>query len=193
MNIISFLLFAISANTDNFVVALSYGLKNVKIGLLSNLLISLITLVGTILSMTLSKVIVNIIPINISKLMGSMILILIGLWTIVRPFLNGNSSNSILENPEKVDKDRSFSIDPKESLTLAFALTINNIGLGIGGSIAGLNVLITSFLTFIFSFLMILLGYSLGSSYISKVLGNRATFISGLLMIGLGLSEAFLC
>lgn len=193
MNIISLLLFAISANTDNFVVALSYGIKEIKIGFLSNFFISLISLIGTILSMTLSKVIVNIIPVNISKLIGSLILILIGLWTIVKPLLKDYSSNSILENPEKIDKDSSFSIDPKESITLAFALTINNIGLGIGGSIAGLNILITSFLTFIFSFLMILIGYFIGSKYFSKVLGNRATFISGLLMIGLGLSEAFLC
>ena len=115
------------------------------------------------------------------------------MWTIVKPLLKDYSSNSILENPEKIDKDSSFSIDPKESITLAFALTINNIGLGIGGSIAGLNILITSFLTFIFSFLMILIGYFIGSKYFSKVLGNRATFVSGLLMIGLGLSEAFLC
>ena len=188
MNIISLLLFAISANTDNFVVALSYGIKEIKIGFLSNFFISLISLIGTILSMTLSKVIVNIIPVNISKLIGSLILILIGLWTIVKPLLKDYSSNSILENPEKIDKDSSFSIDPKESITLAFALTINNIGLGIGGSIAGLNIL-----TFIFIFLMILIGYFIGSKYFSKVLGNRATFVSGLLMIGLGLSEAFLC
>lgn len=124
MHILSPLLFAISANTDNFVVGLSYGIKKIKIGLVSNLLIALISLVGTILSMSVGKIIFDFVPENASNLIGSIILILIGSWTIVKPLFKKIRSDDVLENPEKVDKDNSSSIDAKESVTSCFR--INN-------------------------------------------------------------------
>lgn len=192
MNMLSSLLFAISANTDNFVVGLSYGINKIKIGLTSNLLISLITMTGTFLSMSLSKVIVNFIPTSVANIIGGVMLILIGIWTIVKPSLNNIQSVNILENPEKADKDKSLHIDPKESITLALALTINNIGLGIGASITGLNILFTTILTFIFSIIMLIFGYFFGSYYLSKLFSKRAIIISGLLIISLGVFEIFI-
>ena len=192
MHILSPLLFTISANTDNFVVGLSYGIKKIKIGLVSNLLIALISLVGTILSMSVGKIIFDFVPENASNLIGSIILILIGSWTIVKPLFKKIRSDDVLENPEKVDKDNSSSIDAKESVTLAFALTINNVGLGIGASITGLNIVITSSLTFIFSLSMIMIGYVLGSYCLSKVFSKKATIISGLIIIALGIYEMFI-
>ncbi len=189
MHILSPFLFAISANTDNFVVGLSYGIKKIKIGLVSNLLIALISLVGTILSMLVGKIIFSFIPEIISNSIGSIMLMLIGSWTLVKPILKNIHSDDILENPEKADTDNSSSIDPKESIALAFALTINNIGLGIGASITGLNIAITSSLTFILSLLTIIIGYAFGSYCLSKVFSKRATIISGLIIIALGIYE----
>ena len=191
MHILSSLVFAISANTDNFVVGVSYGIKKIKIGLVSNLLIALISLLGTILSMSVGKIIFNFLPGNTSNLIGSIILIIIGGWTIVKPLLK-SISDGVLENPEKVDIDNSSNIDAKESIILAFALTINNVGLGIGASITGLNIVITSSLTFVFSLLMIIVGYALGSYYLSKVFSKNATIISGLIIIALGIYEMFI-
>lgn len=189
MNILSSFLFAISANTDNFVVGLSYGTKKVKIGLVSNLIISLISVAGTMLSMSFSKIIINFIPENISNFIGSAILILIGVFTIVKPLLDGNNSGGIFENPEKADKDNSSNIDAKESVALAFALTINNVGLGIGAGVTGLSIVTTSILTLVFSLSMIMVGYYLGSNYLSKVFSKKATIISGLIIIALGIFE----
>ncbi len=190
MNILSSLLYAISANTDNFVVGLSYGIKKIKVGHVSNLLISFITMIGTILSMLLSKGIVKLLPINGSNVVGSTILILIGVWTIVKPLIKGVDSDCILDNPEKADKDNSSTIDVKESIILALALSINNVGLGIGASITGLNILLTSILTFVLSFLMITFGCYLGSYYFSKLFSKRATIVSGVIIITLGIFEA---
>ena len=155
MNVISSILFAISANADNLVVGLSYGINKIKIRPISNLIISIITVTGTILSMSLSKVIVRFLPVYISSIIGSVILILMGAWTLFKILFKKTNLNSILNNPEKADKDNSLDIDRKEAIILAFALSINNMGLGIGASITGLNVIITSFFTFVFSLLMI--------------------------------------
>lgn len=189
MNVLSSLLFATSANADNFVVGLSYGINNIKIGLISNLLISLITMTGTIISMALSRIILEFMPIFLANIIGGAMLILIGIWTITKPLLNNIQSNSILENPEKADKDESSHIDSKEATTLALALSINNVGLGIGASITGLNIILTATFTFIFSMAMIVIGYFFGSYYLSKFFNKRATIVSGLLIIILGILE----
>lgn len=189
MHILSSLLFAFSANVDNFVVGLSYGIKKIKIGFMSNLLIALISLAGTVLSMLAGKIIFDFMPKNVSNSIGSTMLILIGTWTIVKPLLKNKNSNDILDNPEKADVDNSSSIDGKESIVLAFALTINNVGLGIGASITGLNVVLTSFFTFIFSMIMITAGHICGSNYLSKVFSKSAAIVSGLIIIFLGVYE----
>lgn len=188
MNILSSLLFAISANADNFVVALSYGINKIRIGFSSNLLISLITLTGTALSMSLIKIISSPVPENIANLIGSVMLILIGVWTIVKPLLKKTDSDGIIDNPEKADKDNSSTIDARESITLGLALTLNNVGLGIGASITGLNIVLTSLLTFGLSLLMIVVGHFVGSYYLSKVFSKRATIVSGLVIIVLGVN-----
>lgn len=191
MNVISSILFAISANADNLVVGLSYGINKIKIRPISNLIISIITVTGTILSMSLSKVIVRFLPVYISSIIGSVILILIGAWTLFKILFKKTNLNSILNNPEKADKDNSLDIDRKEAIILAFALSINNMGLGIGASITGLNVIITSFFTFVFSLLMIRIGHFSGTNYLSKIFGQRAEVVSCLIIIALGVIEFF--
>ena len=192
MHIVSSLLLVLSANMDNIIVGLSYGIKKVKIGPLANLLIAVITLIGTVLSMALGKILLKIIPGNFVNSLGSIILLLIGLWTIIQPLLKSSDSDSIFENPEKVDIDKSSVIDAKESIILALALTVNNLGIGVGASIAGLNIVVTSLLTFVASILTITLGYFIGSRYLARVVNKRTTVISGLIIIILAVYELFI-
>lgn len=191
LHILSSFLFAISANVDNFAVGLSYGIKKIKIGYLSNFLIALISSIGTIIAMIVGKAIFTFLPEVISNYVGSAILILIGLWTISKSLLKNKYIDNILENPERADIDKSSTIDVRESIVLALALTINNIGLSIGASITGLNILITSLLTFVFSIFMIVIGYLLGERYLSRVFSKKATVISGIIIVILGIYETF--
>ena len=94
-----------------------------------------------------------------------------------------------MDNLENADKDNSQDIDSKEAVTLALALSINNIGLGIGASITGLNILMTSIFTFLLSLLMIRIGYHLGQNYFSKMVGKRTEIVSNLMIIILGAVE----
>jgi putative sporulation protein YtaF len=201
MHILSSFVFALSANIDNFTVGIAYGIKKFQIDLKSNVLIAAITGIGTFVSMTIGYIISKFLSAKVSNILGAAILIGIGIWLIIDYFLKkGNCRNidkskinciEILDNPEKADEDNSGFIDIKESITLAFALTINNFGLGIGASISGLNIFLTTFLTFIFSILTIILGYFLGKSYFSKLLGKYASLFSGIIIVLLGLYEIF--
>lgn len=192
MHIVSTLLFAISANADNLAVGLSYGIKKIRIGWVSNLLIAIISLLGTILSMLVGKIIFTFIPKNAANLIGSTTILLIGSWSLIKPLLNKASADSLLDHPEKADMDNSANIDTKESIALALALTLNNIGLGIGASITGLNIILTSLFTFIFSMVSIITGYTIGSRYLSKAFSKSATVVSALIMIALGIYEMFI-
>lgn len=201
MHFLSALLFALSANIDNFTVGIAYGIKKIRIQLLSNLLIALITATGTFVSMTIGLMVSRILSPGVANAAGSVILILIGIW-VMKDFFRGTRINKrpkkdidlpacseFLKEPERADRNHSGTIDLKESLVLAWALTINNFGLGIGASITGLNIYITVGCTFLFSILSISLGYMVGKSCLSAFLGKYSSLVSGMIIILLGIYE----
>jgi putative Mn2+ efflux pump MntP len=107
-------------------------------------------------------------------------------------FLQEFSYEKYLEKPEKADLDRSGYIDVRESVALAFGLTLNNLGSGLGGGISNLNVIITTLLVFALSLLGMPGGYFLGNRFTTKVSGFWAGIISGVLVIVTGVYEYFI-
>lgn len=203
MNVLAVLLFVLTSGIDNFTVSIAYGMRKIKIGILSNIVIGTISALGTFLSMSLGYIITKFISESIANILGNTILLAIGIWFIFDHYSSKQDRQAkenqteefnpscieILEKPEKADLDHSGSIDLKESFGLAVALAINNIGLGIGASILGLNIILTTLLTFIFSIVAIPLGMLLGKNILSKIFENRASLISGLIIIILSIYE----
>lgn len=205
MHILASIVFAFIANIDNFTVGIAYGIKRIKIDIYSNLMIALITGIGTFFSMSIGLIISKNIGVFSSSIIGGVILVSIGIYFIWDsiPKKNNrvkdtsteedyNNYFQLLESPEKADVDKSGHIDIKEAITLALALSLNNLGLGIGASISGLNIFIITIFTFIFSIITIYIGYILGDSYLSKILGKYATMVSGIVIIILGIYEIFI-
>jgi putative Mn2+ efflux pump MntP len=106
-------------------------------------------------------------------------------------FLQEFSYENFLENPEKADLDRSGYIDVRESIALAFGLTLNNLSSGIGGGISDLNAGITAFLVLTLSLSGMSGGYFLGSSFTTRISGFWAGIISGSLVVAIGVYEYF--
>ncbi|ORX22230.1 sporulation membrane protein YtaF, partial [Thermoanaerobacterium sp. PSU-2] len=138
-------------------------------------------------------------PSNISNIAGSLILIMLGLWFILDYYkkrktdtFDFKNNYEILINSKIEGNDNLKYIDMKESIILAFGLTINNLGLGIGASITGLNIYFTTLLTIIFSLLSILLGFIIGNTYLAKAFGSYAPLVSGILIVFLGIYEIFI-
>ncbi|GIM28142.1 sporulation protein [Clostridium polyendosporum] len=202
MNVLAVLLFVLTSGIDALTVSIAYGMKKIKIGILSNIVIGTISTLGTFLSMSLGYIITKFISETIANILGNTILLGIGIWFLFDYYSSKQSRQAknhppescpscieILEKPEKADLDHSGSIDLRESLCLSIALTINNIGLGIGASILGLNITLTTLLTFIFSIVVIPLGMLFGRSILSKVFENSTSLISGLIIIILSMYE----
>ncbi|EGT2190843.1 sporulation membrane protein YtaF [Clostridium perfringens] len=202
VSFLSILLFVIAASLDILVVSLAYGLKDIKINFSSTLVIASISALGTFISMILGKFLVDLIPIKLGDIIGGLVLLLLGFYSIYSYFKekkiltshnseNDSSPTFILENPEVADKDKSGNIDFKESLALSLALALNNFGLGIGASISGLNIAFTTISTFIISLIFISLGFYLSKTIKSKNISKNSNLIAGIIIIILSLFIIF--
>ncbi|HII4512981.1 sporulation membrane protein YtaF [Clostridium perfringens] len=202
VSFLSILLFVVAASLDILVVSLAYGLKDIKINFSSTLVIASISALGTFISMILGKFLVDLIPVKLGDIIGGLVLLVLGFYSIYSYFKekkiltshnseNNSSPTFILENPEVADKDKSGNIDFKESLALSLALALNNFGLGIGASISGLNIAFTTISTFIISLIFISLGFYLSKTIKSKNISKNSNLIAGIIIIILSLFIIF--
>ena len=76
MSILPPLLFGISASLDALLVGMALGLQKVPLPARHNLLISTVTLIGTVISIGLGNLLLPLFPIGIGTRIGSSVLIL---------------------------------------------------------------------------------------------------------------------
>ena len=184
---------AISSNLDTLTVFVAFGMKKVKIHFSAALVISLISTLGTLLSMLFGVFINKCVNSDALNWAGAIVLMGIGIWFIIsgiREITGYDSAPAMLSHPETADSDRSGSIELKESIPLAFALTVNNLGVGAAAGVAGLNIWITTLFTFLFTFFSMKIGTEFGRSFIAYWLGKYASLISGCVILLVGLASA---
>ncbi|WP_305809941.1 manganese efflux pump [Photobacterium kishitanii] len=73
MSFLLALIFSLSSNLDNFVIGLTYGVKNERIPLVSNAIIAFITALVTYASMLGGQLVTQLIPHKVSNELGSVI------------------------------------------------------------------------------------------------------------------------
>ncbi|MEA4987676.1 MAG: manganese efflux pump [Anaerovorax sp.] len=209
MHFLSIFLFALSSDIDSFIVGMAYGIKKTQISGKDTLLISFITFIGTILSMALGKSLLNYIPIQSAGLFGGTLIICMGIYYIFVFFQNyikerkkseiskeqmlEANFNATSKLDKKMQKEKpSYKISHKESVILGITLSVNNMGLGIGASITGLNIFFTSIAAFVCSFFFLYLGNKIGNSRVLQTISRYAEPLSGLIIIGLGILEIYI-
>lgn len=184
---ISSALFALSASLDAFLTGAAFGLRRIRIPLRHNLTVSLITLIGTVLSIWLGQLLAPLLPGQTASVAGSLLLILMGAYYLIKFMLH-----TIKKYHFRVMEDKTSPNVPVQSsslrsvLALGAALSLNNIGIGITASIAGLALLPSAALTLLFSVLLLALGNRLGQAKIFRHIQHFAEPITGLMLILLG-------
>lgn len=210
---ISSLLFGISASLDALLVGISYGIRHIRIRLWQNLAISAVTLLGTCLSVGLGHRMAAFLPDLVSEYAGSLVLILLGLYYMVKwaithmrnmhrkvppdsftepaaaPATAGNDMlcTASAHCPQPVP-----CLKPAEVISLSLTLSLNNLSAGFSASLAGLPLISAAVGTFVCSVLFLLSGNRLGSCRWLQIAGCAAEPASGMLLIGLGLIQLFL-
>ncbi|KPU44445.1 manganese efflux pump MntP [Oxobacter pfennigii] len=209
MHILSIFLFAISSSVDSLIIGLSYGTKKVRIDFFNNFIASLISGLGTFLAMLFGKVLLQIIPLQWANIIGSGMLILLGMY-LLGNFLRKNIDSmkgagevnenisefqryeNTLRSPDVIDANDSKTIEFKEAIILGIILCLNNIGLGIGAGITGLNIYMTPISSLLFSLVFIPIGYYIGEKVIPDKLSGYSEIISICIIVILGIYELFI-
>jgi putative sporulation protein YtaF len=197
MNWTSIILLSLANNLDNTGVGIAYGFARIRITVLVNLWISVITFVLTGSAVLLGSGIGNFVPPMVAKVLGATVLCGIGVYVATssmrKPRETGDSGGNVLqrvlEDPKRADQDRSSHIDYREGTLLGFALSINNIGGGIGGGLVHLSAIWTAVLSAIFSFVVLWAGGLIGCRVSSGRLAAYATVLAGVLLVAVGIHQ----
>jgi len=188
----------IASNLDNAGVGIAYGVRKIRIPLIPNSIIALmgfsLALVGGLFGNWISLWLT---PFT-CQLISMIVLVSIGVYVLGQQYLakeseerlsDGNHILRILRNPEEADLDNSKSIGLSESVILGIALSINNLAGGFSAGITQLNILATASVSGLFSFLCTGLCVAFGLKFASGRLGEKATIISGILLILVGVRQ----
>ena len=194
MSFLPSLLFGISASLDALLVGTALGLRKVPLPAGHNLLISTVTLIGTVISIGLGNLLLPLFPAGIGTRIGSSVLILFGLYYLGKWLLSKwrctlSPDSSLCPEEKKYAAHRELSLS--QILALGCALSMNNIGIGFSASITGLPFLPASVSTFFCSFGFLALGSRLGRSAFLQQIGEYTDPVSGLLLILLGLCQLY--
>ncbi|MDO3678934.1 sporulation membrane protein YtaF [Paenibacillus ehimensis] len=202
--------FAVSSSLDNLGVGLSYGIRGIRVGVLSNLVIAMICFLfsetGILFGQWLSKSLPGMFPV----VAGAFILTVIGLRIVllamprkhsaspeVKEDRSGSASlKGLLQHPEKADKDRSGSIGIGESVVLGIALSANAVTNGLSAGLMGLSPLAISLTAAQGSFMTIWVGVVIGRKAAgirigSFTLGQFGTLISGMILLLIACNSLF--
>lgn len=209
MHIFPILFFGLAANLDNLGIGISYGVRKVRIPFLSNFFIALLSGLVAALSVLTGELLSR--AIDWANIAGSVLLMAIGLWVAwpkqakelalpvsvpvsktysvpVKPF---GLLIEITKDPSLADLDANGFISSKEAIVLGLTLSFNCIATGVSAGLTGLAPIPVALSVFLFSMAAISTGYITGWRSAAQRFEHSAQFISGALLILIGIWEAF--
>ena len=190
---------ALSSSLDNLGVGITYGIRKIRIGIISNLLISVVCFFFSYAGIAFGQWISTVIPGILPVLVSVVLLFAIGfqiIWMSMprkqkkeeESTQNLKGLSSILKNPECVDFDKSMHIGIVEALVLGIALSANALTNGLSAGLLGYLPLAVSLATAIGSYLALWLGVKIGRK-VADVrigpfkLGQFGALLSGALLV----------
>ena len=205
--ILNCIVLALSVSIDSFGIGITYGIKNTKITNWSKLILFTISLVATIISINLGKIISKIFSPFFTNLLGCLILVAMGIVfsfqslnkNVVKPLSKQKKYNffikwlgitiQIIKDPISSDFDKSNTISSKEALYLGTALSLDSLCVGIGSSMLNISSYLFPLLVAFFQLLFISFGNFIGKELKNsfKINDNVWSFISGILLTLIGL------
>ncbi len=214
--LINSLVLALSSSIDSLGIGVTYGIKNTRISILAKVVLFVISFSISVLSVWFGDMIKHIFSDFVTKLIGNLILISMGLFICFQAFRKSNSNIEltpllntknydekiysffidflgitikIIKNPTSSDLDASNSIDSKEAFFLGFALSLDCFCIGSCGSVLGINSFLFPLFISVFQLAFLSIGNLLGKKLhaLSHFPDNVWSIISGFLLVLLGL------
>lgn len=181
-SLMSMVAIGVASNLDNAGVGVAYGIKRIRFSFLSNFIIALMGFVLTFVGGIFGNWISLWLPTIICNVIGMIVLVIIGIWVLSQPLMAKKS--------EKMpSRDGSKTVGTTESIILGITLSINNLAGGFDAGIIHLNIWAISSISGLFSYICIGLSAFIGAKFAAQRLGQSASFISGVLLILVGLHQ----
>ncbi|MFS1511841.1 sporulation membrane protein YtaF [Chengkuizengella sp. SCS-71B] len=213
---ISMFILALAVSLDSFGVGIMYGLRKIKIPLISIIIIAICSGAIIFISMQMGVLLLKFLPPVLAKIIGSFILVSIGVWAIIQMKIQRKNDDErepvavisdekktivhielkriglvieILKKPVKADVDRSGVISASEAAFLGIALSLDAFGAGIGAALIGFSPMLTSIVIAFSSGCFILLGLRTGYIFSETRWIRRLTMLPGIILIVMGLMK----
>lgn len=177
--ILKCILLALSASLDALGLGITYGIKHTKMSKFSNLIIFTILLISSSFSIFIGHYISNLFSQTFTALLGSALLIFLGLYNIYKT-KNNTSTN--------FDTDNSNYIDTKEAFALGIAIAVDASCVSLSSGIIGYGSFLLPILMAIFHTFFINCGTFITALYINKlkIPDKILSVISSIILISIG-------
>lgn len=183
---VSALFIAAVSNLDNLAAGFAFGMRGRRITAAPNVVIAAVTMVATAGAMTFGHALSHLVPHGVGSALGALIIIAIGAATIVSSLHAVRQPTSDRGPVRRWPGGAREAISSREALVLGVALSLNNVGSGVGAGVAGVSPLVTTTLAGVFSLICVGGGSRSGSSVGRLVGGWPAPLIGGVVLIGVG-------
>lgn len=172
MEILTIIIIAISLSMDAFSLAILYGTLNItkKDILLLSITVGIYHFVMPQIGNVIGKIILNILPIK-TNIIVFIVLFIIGLQMILETFKEETNIKQL-----KI----------KEILLFGLAVSLDSLSVGIGLKTIYHNVVISSSIFMIMSFIFTYIGLILGKK-INDIVGKISTLVGGIILMLIGL------
>ncbi|MBV9336220.1 MAG: manganese efflux pump [Solirubrobacterales bacterium] len=192
MRLLPAVLIAVVSNLDNLGVGVALGIRGTKVPPIPNLIIAAMTMAGTAAAMTSGRALSRLIDPSTAASLGAVIIIAVGALSLLAALFAGRAPSHaprVLESESLRRRGNGGkTISYREALELGVALSLNNIGSGVGAGIAGIPPLATTALAGAFSLLSIGGGSWAGRPLRGLLLGDRAPLASGVALMAVGIA-----
>ncbi|EAX48770.1 conserved hypothetical protein [Thermosinus carboxydivorans Nor1] len=208
MGLFYVILLGVAVSIDGFVAGVAYGLKNIRMPVKSLAVIGVVTAVMTGFAMLSAYVFSRFIATDIAIILGAVLLILLGLWSLFQQYLTkdvpsyeadgevtarkltfsiGRLVISIMAKPETADVDRLGYISTLEAVFLGIAVGLDAMVGTFAAALMGVLPLYTPVEVGVIHILCVASGCYSSARFVSDRLKKRFPYLPGTLLIILGL------
>ena len=180
--ILKYILLALSASIDALSLGITYGIKKTKMSKTSNIIIFTIVLICSTIAILAGHFLSLLFSPTFSVLLGSSLLIVLGLYNIYTGFKKSN-------NFINFDVDSSNYIDNKEAVALALAVAVDASCVSMGAGIIGYVSFILPVFMAVFHTFFVNCGNFVAQSVVKKlnISSNVLSVFSGILLVLIGI------
>lgn len=202
------ILLAVAVSVDGFVAGVAYGLKHIRMPLISLVIVGVVTALLTGIAMFCAYVLGQFIDTDIAIATGSLLLILLGTWSLFQQYLTKNISSyelsgeptvrkltfsigrlviSIVAKPETADFDHLGYISSLEAIFLGVALGLDAMVGTFAAALMGVLPHYTPLAVGLIHMACIACGCYASNRFVPENIKKQFPYLPGVLLIFLGL------